>query len=359
MEAYFILFRCLKMTETEQPRRRERKNASSQAQDGEREDVSASAIEREGSPSLFLLPTKIASLAWKVVPFESLPVWLRDNEFLRNNHRPPMYSFRGCIKSMFRVHTETMNIWTHLLGFFFFALVTLSIYCFQDYFAQLFQEGVTISSLPWQEQVALNCFFAGAMICLLFSTFFHLFSNHSEKVYYVFSRLDYSGIAILIMGSCVPAFYYSFYCKLISLIVHISLITILGFSCVTVSLWKQFSLPKYRYLRFAVFVLFGLYGVVPTLQVWLQDGITSDTYPSLVGLIVMALIYMAGAFAYVLRIPERFGPGRFDVLASSHQWFHLCVVAAAVVHYDTLLGMVKTRLDLGSCGVPIDLLIAS
>ena len=347
------------MAETEQPRRRKGTNSSVNIQDDEKEDLSTTENEREGSPSFLSLPTKIGSLAWKVVPFESLPLWLRDNEFLRNNHRPPMYSFRGCIKSMFRVHTETINIWTHFLGFVFFAVVTLSIYCFQDYFAQLFQEGVTISSLPWQEQVALNCFFAGAMICLLFSSFFHTFSNHSEKVYYVFSRLDYSGIAILIMGSCVPAFYYCFYCKLVSQVVHISLITILGLACVTFSLWNQFSLPKYRFLRFAVFVLLGLYGVVPTIQVWIQEGVTNDNYPALLGLGVMAFLYLAGAWVYVLRIPERFVPGWFDVWASSHQLFHVCVVAAALVHYDTLLGMVKTRLDLGSCGVSLDLLIAS
>ena len=310
---------------------------------------------REGSP-LLALPIKIASLAWQAVPFESLPLWLKDNEFLRRHYRPPMYSFRGCIKSLFRMHTETLNIWTHLLGFIFFAVVTVSVYCFQDFFAQLFQDGVTISSLPWQEQVVLNCFFAGAMICLLCSFSFHMFSNHSESMYYVFSRLDYTGIAVLITGSCIPAFYYGFYCKYISLIVHLTLVTILGCSCVVVSLWKKFSLPKFRAMRFSVFVLFGLYGVIPAAQVGIQDGLTDDNYHALIGLLVMALLYIAGAWLYVLRIPERFIPGWFDVWASSHQWFHVCVVAAAVVHYDTLLGMVKTRLDLGTCGVPIDLL---
>ena len=31
-------------------------------------------------------------------------------------HRPELRSFLSCFKSIFRIHTETGNIWTHLLG---------------------------------------------------------------------------------------------------------------------------------------------------------------------------------------------------------------------------------------------------
>uniref|UniRef100_A0A8C9CNT2 Uncharacterized protein n=1 Tax=Phocoena sinus TaxID=42100 RepID=A0A8C9CNT2_PHOSS len=40
----------------------------------------------------------------------------RDNDYLLHGHRPPMPSFRACFKSIFRIHTETGNIWTHLLA---------------------------------------------------------------------------------------------------------------------------------------------------------------------------------------------------------------------------------------------------
>jgi len=51
-----------------------------------------------------------------VVHHYHLPKWLRDNDFLVKGHRPPMNSYWKCFKSVFRVHTETGNIWTHLLG---------------------------------------------------------------------------------------------------------------------------------------------------------------------------------------------------------------------------------------------------
>ncbi len=53
---------------------------------------------------------------WRVIPYHLLPDWLKDNDYLLHGHRPPMPSFRACFGSIFRIHTETGNIWTHLLG---------------------------------------------------------------------------------------------------------------------------------------------------------------------------------------------------------------------------------------------------
>ena len=54
--------------------------------------------------------------SWRVCHFKDLPEFLRDNDFLHNMHRPQLNSFYECIKSILRIHTETGNIWTHLLG---------------------------------------------------------------------------------------------------------------------------------------------------------------------------------------------------------------------------------------------------
>lgn len=53
---------------------------------------------------------------WEVVHHHSLPHWLRDNDYLLRGHRPQLPTFRECFRSIFRVHTETGNIWTHLIG---------------------------------------------------------------------------------------------------------------------------------------------------------------------------------------------------------------------------------------------------
>lgn len=302
---------------------------------------------------------KIAHLAWNVVHYDSLPDWLKDNEFLHFHHRPPMYSITGCIKSMFRMHTETWNIWTHLMGFLFFVILTSGVYCFRDYITHLFEDKVIISELPWQEQSVIFAFFLGAMTCLFCSTAFHTLCNHSEKAYSLLSRLDYLGIAILITGSGVPFLYYCFYCTTMSRNIHIIVTIILCITCISISLWNKFSQPKYRVLRSLVFVLFGLYGIIPLVQLIIREGFAQPYLKYALGMVIMGVFYLAGTSLYVFRVPERFFPGKFDVWAHSHQLFHVCVLAAAVIHYDTILSMVRDRLDMGpeECGTTLELLI--
>ena len=326
-------------------------------------DVHADQCNRSPSPSFF--PTtssipelekkicskipKMSSWAWHSIPFHSLPDWLKDNEFLLHNHRPPMYSFRGCVKSIFRLHTETFNIWTHLLGALFFIMLVAGVYIFGDYITFLFED-IQIHNLPLQEQATLLCFFGGAVLCLACSAIYHTFSNHSKGVHGILSRLDYTGISFLITGGSVPTYYYGFYCTTYAKYAYIVISLCLGTLCVCISMWKKFATPKFRTLRFAVFVLLGLYAVIPFVHIFVRDGyIVSTNAYSLWGFVLMGTVNIFGASLYVMRIPERFFPGKFDIWASSHQLFHVCVVMAALVHYNSLLTMITYRLNVGSC----------
>jgi len=59
---------------------------------------------------------EIARRVWTAVHHQHLPAWLRDNDFLLHGHRPQLHTFTECFRSIFRIHTETGNIWTHLIG---------------------------------------------------------------------------------------------------------------------------------------------------------------------------------------------------------------------------------------------------
>ena len=52
---------------------------------------------------------------WNVVHIHKLPGWLKDNDYLLWGYRPQLNSFKECFSSIFRIHTETVNISTHLL----------------------------------------------------------------------------------------------------------------------------------------------------------------------------------------------------------------------------------------------------
>ena len=64
----------------------------------------------------YVLPVLNTNSPFKLFPHHLLPGWLNDNKFLFIGHRPPLASIKLCLTSVFRLHTETGNIWTHLLG---------------------------------------------------------------------------------------------------------------------------------------------------------------------------------------------------------------------------------------------------
>lgn len=129
---------------------------------------------------------------------------------------------------------------------------------------------------PVQEKVVIGMFFLGAILCLSFSWLFHTVYCHSEGVSRVFSkyemsrssccigdvfssavssrcccvsRLDYSGIAFLIMGSFVPWLYYSFYCSPQPCFIYLIVVCVLGLAAITVSQCDFFATPQYRGVR--------------------------------------------------------------------------------------------------------------
>ncbi|KAI3414185.1 Paqr-1p [Globodera pallida] len=276
-------------------------------------------------------------IQWTVQNFHALPDWLQDNEFLHDGHRPPLPSFAVCFKSILSLHTETGNIWTHLIGclvFFFMALWFLT---------------RPNAHIQFQEKLVFSSFFLGAILCLGLSFTFHTVSCHSKPVVRIFSRLDYMGISLLIVGSFIPWIYYGFYCRREPKVTYIAMIGVLGLGAVIVSLWDKFNDKRYRPFRAGIFSLMGLSGIIPTLHFVYTDGLRRlIDENSFYWLITMALIYLFGALLYATRTPERFFPGKCDLLFQSHQLFHVCVVCAALTHYYGISEMAMNRLT-GTC----------
>ncbi|XP_077988949.1 adiponectin receptor protein 1-like isoform X4 [Glandiceps talaboti] len=275
---------------------------------------------------------------WRVISFHHLPDWLKDNDFLRHYHRPPMPSFKCCFKSIFRVHTETGNIWTHLLGFVAFCVVTVLFFSHAS-------PGYT-----WQEKAVFTAFFIGALLCLGLSCVFHTVYCHSETVSKLFSKLDYTGISALIVGSFIPWLYFSFYCEHVARYAYIILICVLGAIAIVVSLWDKFSEPKFRPLRAGVFIAMGLSAVIPGVHFFIRTGFPLAFEAGAVGwMALMGAMYIIGAVLYAVRVPERYFPGKCDIVFQSHQIFHVLVVAAAFIHYHGISNMAGYRYSIGEC----------
>ena len=266
-----------------------------------------------------------------LLDFTHQPSWLQDNNFIRAHYRPQLHSFRQCLRSIFSMHTETGNIWTHLIGWLAFCIFVVYAYV------------GPLGNLSWKDRWIFGIFLLGAFCCLLFSWIFHCFQCYSAKVFRVCIGFDYVGVSMLIMASFITWVYYAFYTRPILQAVYASLMVLFGLLCIGVSLIKRFASPSYRPVRAAVFLALGLYGVIPVIHAIVFYGglVTSSQFGTAgVGpLVLMGMVYVVGLIMYTFRIPERFWPGKFDLWCQSHQIFHVCVVVGVFLHAHDILRM--------------------
>lgn len=136
--------------------------------------------------------------------WDDLPAWRRDNAFIQSGYRQIRASYKHSLQSLFYLHNESVNIWSHLLG----ALVAVACAAYLCYVIRPRYEEATSSDV-----FVFSCFFTGAVLCLGMSATFHTLVDHSRDVAKWGNKLDYTGIVALIVGSYVPAMYYGFFCK--------------------------------------------------------------------------------------------------------------------------------------------------
>lgn len=271
-----------------------------------------------------------SKLPVRLIGFDQLPAWLKDNEYIRSHYRPPLNSFGACALSLGYVHNETCNVYSHIIGVLI--MISLTLY-------GLFVDGV-LSDGPPLQILAMFMFIAGSSVGMTLSFLFHLFDCHSQHVHALFARLDYAGISIMIAGSFVPSVYHAFYCTPHVQVTYMVLIWLFGIACTLISLLERFATPEYRTYRMSLFLFMGLSGIVPGLHTVLKHGSTHVMAShSVFWHLTMGTLYVFGAVLYGLRFPERFAPGRFDIVGHSHTIFHVCVVLAACAHYRALLDM--------------------
>jgi hypothetical protein len=126
--------------------------------------------------------------------WDELPSFLRDNEFIHSGYRV-YYSFRDNWLSIFMIHNETANIWTHMFGFFLFMGMLI------------FAHKQVPDNAKFFDYVILASYFMCASACFLFSTLFHTHFCHSRRAFVKFGCLDYAGISTLICMSLLISSY--------------------------------------------------------------------------------------------------------------------------------------------------------
>eukprot|EP00250_Pteridium_aquilinum_P010151 c19181_g1_i1 orf=25-549(-) len=112
---------------------------------------------------------------YRLLEYHACPEYLKDNEFILSYYRAD-FSISQALSSLFKLHNETLNIWTHLLGFLLFLVLTV----FTAYelghlptFSRCVQGGMEHNNT---EHCLLVCFSFCHQICMT-SIFFSLYEN--------------------------------------------------------------------------------------------------------------------------------------------------------------------------------------
>jgi adiponectin receptor len=190
----------------------------------------------------------------------------------------------------------------------------------------------------------IGVFIVSAIICLTCSATFHLLFVVNHDLYFLLSRMDYGGIAILIAGSFYPLIYYAFYCHTNLIVLYLAAISLLASGTALIVLIPKFSTAEYLFIRTSIFISLGCFGVLPMAHLVYLYGFEDPTVSVILSdLLLMGCLYIFGAAIYATRFPERFMPGYFDVWFSSHQVWHVFVVIAALVHYSNVTTQYEWR----------------
>ncbi|KAK9766237.1 hypothetical protein K7432_004832 [Basidiobolus ranarum] len=304
-----------------------------------------SAISSSGSSGLSHEEKQILSHEkYQLYRFEEIPEYLQDNPFIRTGYRT-YYSYREAFGSLFRIHNETGNVWTHFGGFLIIMLVILPIQ-----FSVFLPRGADVVDKGMFSLLLLT-----AAQCLICSSLFHLFLGCSKGAFIKWGCWDYSGISTLICGCYCIVVYYCFYCQpllrdiFLGIIVAVNLTGIIG---PQTSVWSE---PWFRLYRAGIYVGSGVVSMVPVVYWLIKHGFPSNmnsaTSNNVLGiswgglLAIEGCVWVFAVVVYAWRFPECFFPGKCDILFHSHQIWHTLILLGIIVHYQVAIQLLEWRLS--------------
>ncbi|KAM6943314.1 membrane progestin receptor beta-like [Xenentodon cancila] len=299
------------------------------------------------TPSLCLT---IFPLLNRLLP--SLPPTVRDREvppqfrkcFILAGYRPVGLPWRCYILSLFQMHNETLNVWSHLLAAVCMVLRFMVFAVLQGGGVLGFRlqgpEGqglsVDVSSLP------LVLYLFSAVTYLSFSTAAHLLQSHSESVHFSLFFLDYVGVAIgqygCAIGMCIYSADAAWTQSMLGQIYLPAAALLSWFSC-TACCYAKIHFQQPNPLRWKLYqlILMGiayLLDISPVLHRLFTHSWKSC--PALMLHLLQVVLFMMSAFFFFCSAPERFWPGRFDIIGHSQQIFHVLLSFCALVEQEAL-----------------------
>ncbi|XP_018916066.1 progestin and adipoQ receptor family member 3 isoform X4 [Bemisia tabaci] len=266
--------------------------------------------------------------------YHEAPHYLKHNPYILSGYRCHGLSALKCLESMFWMTNETINIWSHVLGWMLFCGLTFYDLLLLNFHASPVDKFIV--------GLLLGCF----QICMLTSSFYHIFSCRSEKHFNCFLTYDLLGIALSLLAIYMSGIYYAFWCHRGIQKFYLTTVFILFLFSLTLQIP---SLKVSSNMKMLTFVAWAAYGVVPTVHwTFVMGGWENPIVSMLLPRVITMYAICAAAFAiYITRFPECLFKGKVDLFGSSHQWWHIFIVIALYYWHNTGIKYIEYRMHHG------------
>ncbi|UYV60591.1 PAQR5 [Cordylochernes scorpioides] len=274
----------------------------------------------------YLVGQPLPLLSWDQVPGEAREV------AILQGYRPPKCSAQQCMRSIFQLTNETLNVWSHLLPalFFWWRLGVLA-------------DDLAIPEDPYTWPFA--AYLVSVCLYLLASAMAHTFFSISDLSRHVCFFFDYAALSLYGFG--VALMYRAYVIPEIMLgtwlaDVFVPICAVLAILCTLLACYSRF-LSKSGWVtvyRLGAFTLPWAWDSIPLVyRLMTEEHFAAASYYKW-QFVFSALI---GAF-YASHLPERLAPGVFDVIGHSHQMLHISGVLASYTQYHgALLDLTSRR----------------
>lgn len=230
--------------------------------------------------------------------------------------------------SIFQVHNETINIWTHLLAAVFYVSKLLAI--------------IGDVAIKPEVQAVFVVFGVCVTTVVLVSAFAHTFHSKSPRLHYVCFQCDYAAIGLFGIGksilflhtSCPPDVYTMIKDVALPLNIIFAWFVMLG-GCMAKLLYRRPYPIQRKFVQLGSGSFHTVFGGLPVLSRYFNCFFNSTcSLSSLNHLTYYLIAFALSIFFFSSHLPEKRFPGHFDIIGQGHQIFHVFITIATYLQFD-------------------------
>jgi adiponectin receptor len=246
--------------------------------------------------------------------------------FIEGSYRPQM-NFTRSLQSVAYLHNQSLNIWIHLFGIVLFAYTAVVHFTDND------KKHMLTTTIDLTLSVV---FFVSCLLMLSLSAVYHTFEPVNKSVYGIVLSCDLLGTALSIMGSIVYGIWIVLRCLPTYRNVYIALVLVSCSGMIIVA-----TNASWRGNLMLVIPIFGIgtaSGLIPAIHFAALSGTKNFQGNVTLACVFIALgLMIVGISVFLSRYPEKRYPLKFDLVGSSHQLWHICVMISPYILYQGLV----------------------